>query len=52
MADYDNSKGWSRTEVLTLIQLIEEAFDSWRQIRSHAFAQEVPISLLGNPKGA
>ena len=51
MADYDNSKDWTRTEVLTQIQLVEEAFDSWHQIRNHAFAQEFLISLLGNPKG-
>jgi uncharacterized protein (UPF0332 family) len=50
-ADYDNSKEWTRIEVLTMIQLVEEAFDSWRQIRDHSFAQEFLISLLGNPKG-
>jgi len=32
-ADYDNSKQWTRTEVLTQIALIEGAFDSWREIR-------------------
>jgi uncharacterized protein (UPF0332 family) len=51
MADYDNTKQWTRTEVLTQIQLVEEAFESWRQIRNEAIAQAYLISLLGNPKG-
>lgn len=50
-ADYDNSKVWTRTEVLTLIQLVEEAFDSWKQVRKHDDAQAFLVSLLGNPKG-
>jgi len=49
-ADYDNSKQWSRTEVLTLIALVEEAFQSWRAIRDEPIAQAYIISLLGNPK--
>ena len=51
-ADYNNSKDWTRTEVLTMIQLVEEAFESWRQIRGHDDAQAFLITLLGNPKGA
>lgn len=51
MADYDNSKQWTRTEVLTQIQLVEEAFTSWRVIREEPVAQAFLISLLGNPKG-
>lgn len=50
-ADYDNSKAWTRTEVLTLIELVEEAFVSWRQIRKNDDAQAFLITLLGNPKG-
>jgi uncharacterized protein (UPF0332 family) len=50
-ADYDNSKQWTRTEVLTLIALVEEAFQCWRAIRDEPIAQAYLISLLGNPKG-
>lgn len=51
VADYDNSKVWTRVEVLTMIQLVEEAFESWHKIREHRLAQEFLISLLGNPRG-
>jgi len=50
-ADYDNSKVWTRTEVLTLIQLVEEAFDSWKKIRELDDTQAFLITLLGSPKG-
>jgi len=50
-ADYDSSKVWTRTEVLTLIQLVAEAFESWKRIREDNRAQAFLISLLGNPKG-
>jgi hypothetical protein len=51
VADYDNSKDWTRTEALTQIQLVEEAFDSWHRVRNHPLAQEFLISLLGTPRG-
>jgi len=50
-ADYDSSKVWTRTEVLTLIQLVVEAFESWKRIREVSRAQAFLISLLGIPKG-
>ncbi len=50
-ADYDNSKQWTRTEALTLIQQVDAAFRSWRTIRDEPVAQGYLISLLGNPKG-
>jgi uncharacterized protein (UPF0332 family) len=50
-ADYDNSKVWTRTEALTLIELVEEAFASWKQVREVDYAQVFLITLLGNPKG-
>src|SRR5258708_5295791 len=33
LADYDNSKPWTRTQALNLIQSVEQAFQSWRVIR-------------------
>ena len=50
-ADYDNSKSWTRTEVLRLIATVEAAFKSWASIREHDDAQAFLISLLGNPRG-
>lgn len=50
-ADYDNSKQWTRTEVLTQVTLVQGAFHSWKAIRKEPLAQAYLISLLGNPKG-
>ena len=50
-ADYDNSKTWTRTDVMALIDLVDSAFQSWHQIRNEPTAQAYLISLLGNPKG-
>jgi uncharacterized protein (UPF0332 family) len=50
-ADYDNSRQWTRTDVLAVIKVVEEAFQSWRAIRAEPMAQAFLISLLGRPKG-
>ena len=50
-ADYDNSKKWTRSEVLTLVGLVERAFRSWHGIRDEPAAQDFLLSLLGSPKG-
>ena len=50
LADYDNSKRWSRNEVLTLIDPVEEAFRRWHEIRDEEAAQDFLLSLLGTPK--
>lgn len=50
-ADYDNSKQWTRTEVLTQVTLVQGAFSSWKAIREEPLAQAFLISLLGYPKG-
>lgn len=50
-ADYDNSKQWTRTEVLAQIELVQGAFASWKAIRDEPAAQAYLISLLGNPRG-
>ena len=51
-ADYDNSKGWARLEVIDLIARTESALRSWHNIREEPQAQSYLISLLGSPKGA
>jgi len=50
-ADYDNSTQWTRTDVLTLIALVESAFTSWHAIRDAPVAQVFLISLLARPQG-
>ena len=49
-ADYDNAKRWKRSEVLSLIQEVAAAFQSWRDIREEPLAQAYLFSLLGHPK--
>jgi uncharacterized protein (UPF0332 family) len=50
-ADYDNSKQWTRTEAMATIGRVTFAFQSWRTVRKHRFAQAYLISLLGKPRG-
>jgi uncharacterized protein (UPF0332 family) len=45
-ADYDNSKPWTRTEVLTQIANVARAFESWHKIRREDLAQDYLIFLL------
>jgi len=45
-ADYDNSKQWTRTEVLTQIANVTTAFESWHQIRNEDLAQDYLVYLL------
>jgi uncharacterized protein (UPF0332 family) len=45
-ADYDNSKRWGRTEVLTIIDLAADAFDSWAEVRKDPIAEEFLLRLL------
>lgn len=45
-ADYDNSKPWGRTEVLTHIDMAQEAFDSWAAIRADEIAEDFLLQLL------
>jgi uncharacterized protein (UPF0332 family) len=45
-ADYDNSTQWSRTEVLTQIDVAEQAFSSWKGVRGQAIANDYLFSLF------
>jgi uncharacterized protein (UPF0332 family) len=45
-ADYDSSKQWTRTEVLTLVGAVSRAFQSWRAIRNQNLAQDYLVYLL------
>jgi len=45
-ADYDNSKKWTRTEVLAQIELAAVAFDSWNAIAKETIAEDFLLQLL------
>lgn len=45
-ADYDNSKKWARTEVLTQIDSVQAAFDSWNLIAGEQIAEDFLLQLL------
>jgi hypothetical protein len=46
-ADYDTGKQWTRTDVLTQIDAVSAAFESWKAIRDEPVAQAYLVSLLG-----
>jgi uncharacterized protein (UPF0332 family) len=45
-ADYDSAIRWSRTEALTLIDMVQEAFDLWSAIREDEIAEDFLLELL------
>jgi uncharacterized protein (UPF0332 family) len=45
-ADYDNSKKWTRTEVLAQIDSVQAAFDSWDAISDEQVAEDFLLQLL------
>jgi hypothetical protein len=47
-ADYDNSKKWSRTEVLDHISLATDAITAWRAVRTEEIAQDYLLWFLVN----
>ena len=46
-ADYDTGKEWNQTDVLTQIDAVATAFESWKAIREEPVAQAYLVSLLG-----
>ena len=46
-ADYDTGKEWTQTDVLTLIDVVADAFGNWQEIREEPVAQAYLVSLLG-----
>jgi uncharacterized protein (UPF0332 family) len=46
-ADYDTGKEWTQTDVLTQVDAVSAAFESWRAIRDEPVAQAYLVSLLG-----
>jgi hypothetical protein len=46
VADYDTAAQWSRVEVVTEIELVEQAFASWQAIRNQDIANDYLLSLF------
>jgi uncharacterized protein (UPF0332 family) len=46
-ADYDTGKEWSQTDVVSQINAVAAAFESWKTIREEPAAQAYLVSLLG-----
>ena len=46
-ADYDTGKERNQTDVLTQIDAVATAFESWKAIREEPVAQAYLVSLLG-----
>jgi hypothetical protein len=46
IADYDNSKQWSRTDVLEVLTLATDAFDAWYGISTQDAAQDFLLQLF------
>ncbi len=46
VADYNNSKKWTRIEVLTDIELAADTFDRWDKICDQQVAQDFLLQLL------
>ena len=45
-ADYDNSKKWSRTDVVNVLTLATDAFNAWLAIRTQDAAQDFLLQLF------
>lgn len=51
LADYDNTKEWTRVEAREKVAEVLRVFQNWRKIRTHPAANEYLLSLLiGNKR--
>jgi hypothetical protein len=50
IADYDNTTFWTRTEALTQVKSAEQAFNTWKPIRSELIAQAYLVSLAAKKR--
>jgi uncharacterized protein (UPF0332 family) len=46
LADYDNSRSWTRVDVLDHISTVKRAFHAWEQIKNLPESQDFLLSLL------
>jgi uncharacterized protein (UPF0332 family) len=49
-ADYDNATQWTRTQVLSRIDAVADAFQGWKSIRDEPSAQAYLLSFLGKDR--
>lgn len=45
-ADYDNATFWTKTEALTQVASVQQAFSTWKSIRKERISQAYLMSLL------
>jgi len=46
LADYDNSKIWTRVDVVTLIGSARTAFQTWSRIKNQPAAQDFLLAFI------
>lgn len=46
VADYDNTKFWTKTEAFSQVASVQRAFLSWKRIAKESIAQDYLMSLL------
>jgi uncharacterized protein (UPF0332 family) len=46
IADYDNGTSWTRTQALSHVRQVEQAFVDWAAIRNQPMSQEYLVALL------
>ena len=46
LADYDDSRVWTKVEVMTHINTVNTAFQKWGQVKNQADAQDFLLSLF------
>jgi uncharacterized protein (UPF0332 family) len=46
LADYDNSRIWTRVSVLSLINTASEVFKQWGRVKDQAIAQDFLLALF------
>lgn len=46
-ADYDVGRSWSRSDVSEVLAVADDAFKTWRSIRSEQSAQSHLLSMFG-----
>jgi len=46
LADYDNSRVWTKVEVMTHIATVRTAFQKWGKVKDQTDAQDFLLSLF------
>jgi hypothetical protein len=46
MADFDNTTFWTKTDALSQVKSVQQAFGIWKPIRNEQIAQAYLVSLV------